>query len=93
MPDNVTLSAGALYGFLLVLARVGGSLVFVPLPGVRSTPAMAVSIFDLIETLPVAVERISGGRAPEWNYDAQRNLQLAAAMAPALREYLAGHAG
>ena len=27
------------------------------------------------------------------DFDAQRNLQLAAAMAPALREYLAGHAG
>ena len=41
MPDNVTLSAGALYGFLLVLARVGGSLIFVPLPGVRSAPELA----------------------------------------------------
>ena len=41
MPDNVTLSAGALYGFLLVLARVSGSLVFVPLPGVRSAPEAA----------------------------------------------------
>jgi flagellar biosynthetic protein FliR len=41
MPDNVTLSAGALYGFLLVLARVGGSLIFVPLPGVKSAPEPA----------------------------------------------------
>lgn len=41
MPDNATLSAGALYGFLLVLARVGGSLIFVPLPGVRSAPEAA----------------------------------------------------
>jgi flagellar biosynthetic protein FliR len=41
MSDNVTLSAGALYGFLLVLARVGGSLVFVPLPGVKSAPDSA----------------------------------------------------
>ena len=38
MADNVTLGAGALYGFLLVLARVGGSLIFVPLPGVKSAP-------------------------------------------------------
>lgn len=38
MPDNVTLSAGSLYGFLLVLARVGGALIFVPLPGVKSAP-------------------------------------------------------
>ena len=41
MPDNVTLSAGALYGFLLVLARVSGSLIFVPLPGVKSAPEPA----------------------------------------------------
>jgi flagellar biosynthetic protein FliR len=41
MADNVTLSAGALYGFLLVLARVGGSLIFVPLPGVKSAPEVA----------------------------------------------------
>ena len=41
MPANVTLSAGALYGFLLVLARVGGALIFVPLPGVKSAPEPA----------------------------------------------------
>ena len=43
MPANLTLSAGTLYGFLLALARVGGALVFVPLPGVRgaSEPARA----------------------------------------------------
>jgi flagellar biosynthetic protein FliR len=41
MPDNVTLSAATLYAFLLVLARVGGSLIFVPLPGVKSAPEPA----------------------------------------------------
>src|SRR3954447_11309124 len=43
MPVNLTLSAGTLYGFLLALARVGGALVFVPLPGVRGAaePARA----------------------------------------------------
>ena len=41
MPDNVTLSAGTLYGFVLVLARVGGSLIFVPLPGIKSAPEPA----------------------------------------------------
>ena len=33
MPASLTLSAGLLFGFLLVLARVSGALVFVPLPG------------------------------------------------------------
>jgi len=41
MPDNVTFSAGTLYGFLLVMARVGGALTFVPLPGVKSAPEPA----------------------------------------------------
>lgn len=41
MPDNLTLSTGTLYGFLLVLARVGGSLTFVPLPGMKSAPEPA----------------------------------------------------
>jgi flagellar biosynthetic protein FliR len=37
----MTLSVGTLYGFLLVLARVGGSLIFVPLPGVKTAPEPA----------------------------------------------------
>ena len=41
MPANMTLSVGALYGFLLVLARIGGSLIFVPLPGVKGAPEPA----------------------------------------------------
>ena len=41
MPDNLTLSTSTLYGFLLVLARVGGSLTFVPLPGMKSAPEPA----------------------------------------------------
>jgi flagellar biosynthetic protein FliR len=38
MPANLTLSVGTLYAFLLVLARVGGALVFVPLPGLKGAP-------------------------------------------------------
>ncbi len=38
MPADLTLSAGMLYAFLLVLARVGGALIFVPLPGVKAAP-------------------------------------------------------
>jgi flagellar biosynthetic protein FliR len=38
MPDSLTLSVGTLYAFLLVLTRVGGALVFVPLPGMKSAP-------------------------------------------------------
>lgn len=38
MPTELVLSAGTLYGFLLVLARVGGALTFVPLPGIKGVP-------------------------------------------------------
>ena len=38
MPADLALSAGTLYAFVLVLARVGGALVFVPLPGIKSAP-------------------------------------------------------
>jgi flagellar biosynthetic protein FliR len=38
MPADLALSAGTLYAFLLVLVRVGGALVFVPLPGIKSAP-------------------------------------------------------
>lgn len=41
MPASLTLSAGTLYGFLLVLARVGGALIFVPLPGMKGAPEPA----------------------------------------------------
>ncbi|MBZ5585445.1 MAG: flagellar biosynthetic protein FliR [Acidobacteriia bacterium] len=43
MPD-LTLSAGTLYAFLLVLARVAGALVFVPIPGIRGGPEPARAI-------------------------------------------------
>ena len=36
MPASLTLSVGTLYAFLLVLARVAGALVFVPLPGIKA---------------------------------------------------------
>lgn len=41
MPANLTISSATLYAFALVLARVGGALVFVPLPGLKSVPEPA----------------------------------------------------
>jgi flagellar biosynthetic protein FliR len=38
MPAELALSTGTLFAFLLVLVRVGGALIFVPLPGVKSAP-------------------------------------------------------
>lgn len=39
MRVDLTIDTGTLYGFLLVLARVSGSLVFVPIPGFNAAPA------------------------------------------------------
>lgn len=54
MPTSLTLSAGTLYGFLLVLARVGGALTFVPLPGFKSSPHPARVALTLGFTLALA---------------------------------------
>jgi flagellar biosynthetic protein FliR len=41
MPAELTLSLDLVFGFLLVLARVGGALIFVPLPGMNAGPEPA----------------------------------------------------
>ena len=41
MPVDLSLPASSLYGFALVLARVSGALVFVPIPGMSAAPPMA----------------------------------------------------
>ena len=47
MPANVQLSAGMLFSFLAVLARVSGAVVFIPLPGLRSGPDIARIVFSI----------------------------------------------
>ncbi len=47
MPVNVSLSLGTLYGFVLVLARISGALVFVPMPGMKSVADPARAAFAL----------------------------------------------
>ena len=73
MPAELTLSLSTLYGFLLVLARVSGVIVFVPLPGMQSTPeltritlALALT-FTLIEVWPAPhVNAASMGSLAGW---------------------------
>jgi flagellar biosynthesis protein FliR len=72
MPTELILSAGTLYGFLLVLARVGGALTFVPLPGIKGVPepiraALALgftlalsSRWPVVEAAHVSVMKIAG---------------------------------
>ncbi|HEY1757490.1 MAG TPA: flagellar biosynthetic protein FliR [Bryobacteraceae bacterium] len=46
-----TLDAGTLYAFLLVLARVSGIFIFVPLPGIKAGPEVARAVLSLGLTL------------------------------------------
>jgi flagellar biosynthesis protein FliR len=54
MPAEWTISAGTLYAFLLVLTRVGGALVFVPMPGIKSAPGPVRVALTLGFTLALA---------------------------------------
>ena len=51
MHTDLPLSTSTLFAFLLVLARVGGALVFVPLPGLKSAPDMVRAALALGFTL------------------------------------------
>ncbi|HLI83830.1 MAG TPA: flagellar biosynthetic protein FliR [Bryobacteraceae bacterium] len=51
MPGNLSLSLGTLCAFLLVLARVSGAFVFVPLPGANAAPATVRVVLSVGITL------------------------------------------
>lgn len=50
MGTELQLDAGTLYAFLLVLARVSGAFVFIPLPGIQAGPAVARVVLSLSMT-------------------------------------------
>ncbi|MGA2273750.1 MAG: flagellar biosynthetic protein FliR [Bryobacteraceae bacterium] len=54
MPADLSVSAGTVLEFLLVLARVSGAMVLVPLPGFSGTPGMARAAFSLAFALALA---------------------------------------
>jgi flagellar biosynthesis protein FliR len=51
VPAQLTLALPAVLGFVLVLARVGGAFIFVPLPGINASPAMARVVLAVSFTL------------------------------------------
>lgn len=51
MRGELALPMATLYSFLLVLSRVGGALLFVPLPGLRHSPEVARIVLALACTL------------------------------------------
>jgi flagellar biosynthesis protein FliR len=54
MGTELTLDAGTLYAFLLVLARVSGTFIFVPLPGIKAGPEVARVVLAVSLTLALA---------------------------------------
>src|SRR4051794_17894607 len=54
MPSSVEFPIGAMYGFLLVLARVAGLFVLAPIPGAHSGPPAARIVFALAVTIALA---------------------------------------
>jgi len=54
MPAELIFSHQNLVGFLLVLARIGGAMTFVPIPGYAHTPAKARLVLTLAITLALA---------------------------------------
>jgi flagellar biosynthesis protein FliQ len=58
---SLSFPAATLYGFLLVLARVAGALIFVPLPGVKGAPEPVRAALALGFTLAC----FPAGRQPE----------------------------
>jgi len=51
MPASLTINLPTLYGFLLVLARVAGAFVFVPIPGMKDAPQAARIVVALAMTV------------------------------------------
>jgi flagellar biosynthetic protein FliR len=51
VPAQLTLALPAVLGFVLVLARVGGAFIFVPLPGINASPGTARVVLALSFTL------------------------------------------
>ena len=51
MGTELTLDTGTLYAFLLVLARISGAFIFVPLPGIKSGPEIARAVLAVSVTL------------------------------------------
>src|SRR4051812_33617892 len=61
MPISLTLSTGTLFAFVLVLARVAGALVFVPIPGIRAVAEPARVALALGVTMALASRWPAGG--------------------------------
>lgn len=73
MPGELSFSIGTLVSFLLVMARVGGTFVFLPFPGISNTPQPARIVFVLSLTVAlfpvwpaVNISRLDVGLLTGW---------------------------
>jgi flagellar biosynthetic protein FliR len=73
MPADISSSLPRIFGFLLVLARVSGVILFVPIPGMQSVPDAARIVlalmlsFVLMPAWPLAIPGEAWlGRLPGW---------------------------
>jgi flagellar biosynthetic protein FliR len=97
MPANVTLPLGTLYGFVLVLARISGALVFVPLPGMKNVAEPARAAFALGFTLalmpvwPVMPQPIGVAQLAGWSLaEAAVGMSIGVAVAIAMEAFMMG---
>jgi flagellar biosynthesis protein FliR len=72
MHGDISLSVGLIYRFLLVVARIGGAVIFVPLPGIRNAPEpvrivliLAVT-FTLYPVWPAVSPTVSSMQYAGW---------------------------
>ena len=56
MPIKAEIGLDVLYGFLLTIARVGGALILIPMPGFQAVPTLARVVVVVATTdLPISV--------------------------------------
>jgi flagellar biosynthesis protein FliR len=97
MPVNVALSLGTVYGFLLVLARISGALVFVPLPGMKGVADPARAAFAvgftvaLMPLWPAVSPPFGAARLAGWSIaEAAVGISIGVAVAIAMEAFTMG---
>ena len=58
MATDFTFDIGTLYAFLLVLARISGAFIFVPIPGIQAGPQIARALLAVSLT-PVSYTHLT----------------------------------
>jgi flagellar biosynthesis protein FliR len=66
VPTQLTLALPAVLGFVLVLARVGGAFIFVPLPGINASPGIARVVLAVSFTLALFPRWPQANLAPPY---------------------------